>query len=127
MIETGMKKLRELHLYLGCLFAPVLIFFAVTGAWQLFALHRGRKDHSYTPPRAVVVLSEVHQFQHLSGTSSEASTPLRWFMLTAALGLVLTTILGITMAFKFGRSRSWVLSCLVAGIVIPIALLLVYR
>jgi hypothetical protein len=24
--------------------------FAVTGAGQLFALHRGRKDHSYSPP-----------------------------------------------------------------------------
>ena len=55
-----MKRLRQLHLYLGCVFAPVLIFFAVTGSWQLFSLHLGMKDGSYTPPRAVVILSDVH-------------------------------------------------------------------
>ena len=100
-----MKKLREIHLYLGCLFAPVLIFFAMTGAWQLFALHRGRKDGSYSPPSPVVLLSDVHQFQHLPPTSSEADTPLRYFMLAAAIGLIVTTILGIIMAFRYGRSR----------------------
>lgn len=121
-----MKKLRQIHLYLGCLFAPVLIFFAVTGAWQLFMLHRGRKDGSYTPPRALVTLSEIHQTQHLPGTA-EAATPLRYFMLAAALGLVLTTALGIIMAFRFGQSKIWVASSLVAGIVIPIVLLLIYR
>ena len=94
-----MKKLREIHLYLGCLFAPVLIFFAMSGAWQLFALHRGRKDGSYSPPRAVVLLSDIHQVQHLPPTSSDADTPLRYFMLAAAIGLILTTILGIIMAF----------------------------
>jgi len=122
-----MKKLRQIHLYLGCLFAPVLIFFAVTGAWQLFGLDRGRKDGSYIPPHSAVVLSEIHQFQHLPNTSSESARPLRYFMLAAAVGLVLTTALGIIMAFRYGQSKIWVTSTLVAGVVIPIALLLIYR
>src|SRR6478672_8450976 len=29
-----MQKLRSLHLYLGCLFAPLLLFFALSGIWQ---------------------------------------------------------------------------------------------
>ena len=122
-----MKILRELHLYLGCLFAPVLIFFAVTGAWQLFGLHRGTKDGSYTPPRALVYLSEVHKVQHIPYTSAEAATPLRYFFLAAALGLVVSTILGIVMAFRFGRSRAAVVSCLTAGVVVPLAILYIYR
>src|SRR5205085_1618159 len=106
-----MKKLRQIHLYLGCIFAPVLIFFAVTGAWQLFKLHRVLKDGSYSPPRAVAILSDVHQFQHIPPTSSESGTPLRYFMLAAAAGLVLTTVLGIIMAFRFSRSKTAVILC----------------
>jgi ABC-type nitrate/sulfonate/bicarbonate transport system permease component len=120
------KKLRQIHLYLGCLFAPILIFFAITGAWQLFSLHRGRKDGSYSPPSAVVKLSDIHIIQHLS-SDPEAATPLRYFILAAAIGLVLTTVLGIVMAVRYGRSRRWALSCLFAGIVIPIVILLIYR
>jgi hypothetical protein len=97
-----MKKLREIHLYLGCLFAPMLIFFAVTGAWQLFGLHHGRKDGSFRPPAAFVLLSAVHRFQHFT---SDGPTPLRYFMLAASVGLVVTSVLGIVMAFRYGRSK----------------------
>ncbi len=123
----SMKSLRQLHLYLGCVFAPVLIFFAVTGAWQMFGLHRGLKNGSYIPPRAVAVLSDVHQFQHLRPSSPREGTPLRYFMLAAAAGLVLTTILGIVMAFRFSRSKVSVVICLVAGVVLPVGILLIYR
>jgi hypothetical protein len=122
-----MNKLREIHLYLGCLFAPILIFFAITGAWQLFALHRGRKDGSYIPPRVVALLSDVHQFQHIPPSNYEASTPLRYFVLAAAFGLVATTILGIVMALRYGRNRAWAVLCLAGGIIIPVGLLLLFR
>ena len=122
-----MKKLRDIHLYLGCIFAPVLIFFAVTGAWQLFALHRGRKDGSYSPPRALVTLSDVHQYQHLPSTGASHGTPLRYFVLAAAVGLVFTSVLGIVMAFRYGRSTRAAGLCLAAGVAIPLALLLIYR
>ena len=48
-------------------------------------------------------------------------------MLAAAGGLVLTTTLGIIMAFRFSRSKAAVLLCLVAGVAVPVALLLIYR
>src|SRR5882757_675045 len=31
---SGMKALRRIHLYLGCFFAPVLLFFVVSGWYQ---------------------------------------------------------------------------------------------
>ena len=122
-----MKTLRQLHLYLGCIFAPVLIFFAVTGAWQLFSLHRGNKDGSYVVPRSVAVLSEVHMSQHLPGTSSKAAAPLRYFILAAAGGLVFSTTLGIIMAFRFTCSKLSVTLCLLGGVVLPLAILLTWR
>ena len=122
-----MKKLRQAHLYLGCIFAPVLIFFAVSGAWQLFDLHRGRKDHSYVPPRALVSLSAIHMRQQLPSAHQANTTPLRVFILLAATGLVLTTALGIVMAFRFTRSKTTVAICLAAGVAVPAAMLFLFR
>jgi len=34
-----MQKLRSMHLYLGCFFAPLLIFFALSGIWQTLSFH----------------------------------------------------------------------------------------
>ena len=48
-------------------------------------------------------------------------------MLAAAIGLIVTTILGIIMAFRYGRSKPSVILCLLAGVVIPAALLLIYH
>ena len=34
-----LKQARQWHLYLGTFFAPSILFFALTGALQLFGLH----------------------------------------------------------------------------------------
>ena len=51
------------------------------------------------------------------------SWPLKWFVLFMSLGLVGTTLLGITMAFKYRRGVRLILGLLVAGTLLPIALL----
>src|SRR3982074_3618784 len=96
----AMRFLRTLHLYLGCLFAPILIFFAVTGSWQLFNYHQSKKDGSYTAPRALAVLSAVHKDAHIPPTPDRSPTPLRYFMLMAAIGLVTTPMLGVIIAYR---------------------------
>lgn len=50
------------------------------------------------------------------------TSALKWFFLATSLGLVATTLLGIYMAFKYNRSRIIVWSLLLAGTVIPAAL-----
>jgi len=122
-----MKRLRQLHLYLGTLFAPLLIFFAATGAWQLFGLHQNAKDGSYVAPPALSALAAIHKHSHLPGTPGNAATPLRWFSLAASVGLVVTTALGIVMAFRYTASRSRVALCLTAGAFAPVVLLWIYH
>ena len=120
-------QLRDLHLYLGCLFAPALIFFAVSGAWQIYRLNDSAKDGSYTAPQPVRVLSAIHTGQHLPGAKALAYTPLHTFALLAAIGLIVTTTLGIVMAFRYGRSGRAALLCLICGVAIPTAILLIYH
>jgi ammonia channel protein AmtB len=122
-----MRFLRRFHLYLGCLFAPILIFFAVTGAWQVFDWHQSTKDGSYVAPKALRVLSSIHRDAHIPPTRRSSPAPLRYFMFVAALGLVTTTLIGVVMAYRFSREPLVATLCLTAGIVLPVALLWVYR
>jgi hypothetical protein len=125
-----MKFLRSLHLYLGCLFAPMLIFFAVTGSWQLFNWHEGTKGGpkgAYTPPPALAALSFIHKDAHIPGTPGRQPTPLRYFMFATALGLVTTAIVGIIMAYRFSRRPLVATICLLTGIALPGLLLWIYR
>jgi hypothetical protein len=122
-----MKSLRTLHLYLSCLFAPMLIFFAVTGSWQLFNWHESKKDKTYTAPPTLAALSFVHKDAHIPGTPGRAPTPLRYFMLASALGLVATALIGIVMAYRFSRRPIAATVCLLAGVALPGLLLWIYR
>ena len=61
-----LKQVRQLHLYLGTLFAPAIIFFAFSGALQLFGLHEGRPGGSYHPPAWIQRLASIHKDQALS-------------------------------------------------------------
>jgi len=56
-----MKWARKLHLYLGTLFAPSIIFFAFTGAFQLFGWHNSRP--AYQPPAWMQEWASIHMQQ----------------------------------------------------------------
>src|SRR5262249_55408724 len=114
----------SIHLYLGCFFAPILLFFIVTGCLQTFHLHESRKDGSYQASALVQAASEVHLNQRtgVDGWPMKSSKEFQLFVLLMSVGILTTTILGIVMAFKY--TKPWIVwSCLAAGIVIPIILL----
>jgi hypothetical protein len=122
-----MTFLRKLHLYLGCLFAPILIFFAISGSWQLFNWHQSSKDHSYTAPRGLAALSYIHKESHLPGTPAPNVTPLRYFIAAAAVGLVISAVLGVIMAYRYSRRPIVASICLLSGILVPGIVLWIYR
>ena len=116
------RGLRRIHLYLGTLFAPVLLLFASSGAWQIYRFNDAKKDGSYTPPRIVKTLSSVHKNQTLAREIS-IKTPLKAFVFAACLALITTTLLGIVMAYRFTGRPLTVTLCLLAGLVLPAVLL----
>jgi hypothetical protein len=56
-----MASIRTWHTYLGLLIAPSVLFFALTGALQLFSLHEAHG--TYHPLPVVEKLSSVHKDQ----------------------------------------------------------------
>lgn len=123
-----MTLLRQIHLYLGCLFAPLLIFFAVTGSWQIFNWHESdRQPGGYVAPEMLSALSNIHKNAHIPPTKRNSPAPVRYFMFAAAIGLVATTIIGVIMAYRFSRRPMTATICLVSGTVVPVILLWVYH
>lgn len=61
-----LRQVRQLHLYLGVFFAPAILFFAMTGALQLFGLHEGHPGEAYQPPKWIATLASIHKDQVLS-------------------------------------------------------------
>lgn len=110
-----MQKLRALHLYLGCIFAPLLLFFAVSGIWQTLGIH----SHFLNS------FSTIHTSHRLKSGQGFASFAMTIFVLLMALSFIVSVILGIVMALKFGRSRRATVYCLAAGVVIPLGILVV--
>jgi hypothetical protein len=121
------KKLRLVHLYLGSLFGPLLIVFAVSGAWQVFRFNDAKKDGSYKPAAIITLFTDIHKDAVLPGVPRRQGAAMRWFALTAAAGLALTTILGIVMAYRLSRRPALVTFLLFAGVAVPVALLFLAR
>jgi hypothetical protein len=145
-----MMSIRQLHAYLGLFVAPSVLFFALTGALQLFDLHEAHDN--YQPFALIEKLGSVHKNQvfafgdhHVTDPGSETQKPaagaaaagqeeedktelstvmLKSFFLLVALCLVVSTALGIWMGLTQTRRKrvGWVL--LAAGALIPVGLLL---
>ena len=121
----NIKVVRNLHLYLGVFFAPLLLFFLISGSWQLFGLHKANKSGDYQPPAIIKSLSQVHKDQRWvdRAMSPQPSTLFRCLIVLMSMGLLVTTILGIIMSFKY--AKIWVVwGCLLLGIIIPAVLVL---
>lgn len=137
-----MRQIAKVHLYLGCFFAPLVIFYALSGTWQTLNLHRSTKDGRYQAPRILVELSEVHLKQRWaqpeSGTVNQRRqegeavlallprSPFAWVSALMGLGLAVTAFLGIILAVQRTRQmrRRLAVLCLAAGCVLPVTLLM---
>ena len=114
-----MKKLRSLHLYLGCIFAPMMLFFTVSGLWQTWYPPFGVSS------KILAELSTIHTRMMLKNGVSLGNNVLRYFVLVMGVSFIFSTILGVIMAVKHGGSRKAAYACLAFGILCPLAIILI--
>ncbi len=146
-----MLLVRRIHAYLGLFIAPSVLFFALSGGLQIFNLHEAHGR--YRPPAPIVALGSVHKDQVLSKPDEHHGPPsgapasgepapnhdddddhdkgpkastlvLKWFFEAIAAGLALSTLLGLWIGLRFTRTPRLSWSCFVAGIVLPLLILL---
>ena len=113
-----MQNLRRFHLYLGCFFGPMIIFFALSGIGQEFGMQRYGAWLRY--------LSAIHTGSMLKSQSHHPSSIyLQGFVILMGLSLAITVVLGIVLAFKYGHGKV-TLASLIAGILIPLAIIILF-
>lgn len=119
-----MNRLRQIHLYLGCAFAPLLVFFALTGMWQSLFLNDTWRLTARHPrwQQMQSLLTTLHTGRSLKSGDTLSSPAFRAVAAAMALSLLLTMVLGIAMAFRFGRARVATI-CLMAGVIVPLGLI----
>jgi hypothetical protein len=138
-----LSKARQMHLYLGMIFAPSIMFFAFTGSLMVFSLH---EDHNgYEPPQWIEVVAQIHKNQkttlkrkqpelqdvapsperknQIKSEPPVARILLKWFCLSMSIGIILTTGLGIYMSFIYNKEHRLLWGLLCAGLALPVVLL----
>src|SRR5258706_9305800 len=68
-----MKQIRQLHLYLGTFFAPSILFFAFSGAFQVFNFHEEYQGRPAIP--MFEKLADIHKDQRVPVTKAPAPKP----------------------------------------------------
>ena len=118
-----MKFVRRLHLYLGCFFAPLLLFYVGTGWYQ--TLHPDRRKNPGEADDWVARLRSVHVDQIYPSDQANSYSPalFRLLVVVMALALIVTVALGIFLAFRTLRQRVLVWVSLGLGLLVPMILL----
>ncbi len=120
-----MKRLRQLHLGLSVFFTPLLLFFILTGWFQTVD-----QDRLKSPGEAETLLQKlrvVHTDQIFpeTGALRQKSNPsvFRVLVVVMSVALILTTLLGLILAFRFAKP-AWVpWAILGLGLLVPVAVL----
>ncbi len=141
-----LRRVRQFHLWLGMLFAPAILFFAFTGALQTFDFHE--TEDGIAPPKWIATIAAIHKKQDFpkprKAKPPEAAGamenkvavpapagpkhspwPLKIFVGFMSIGLIFSTILGITIALNNRQTRRTSQIMLGTGTVLPILMLLI--
>ena len=114
-----MKLLRRIHLYLGCFFAPLLIFFIATGWYQTVSIDRrkglGEAENWIDKLRSVHV-DQIYPTESAMGYSPKV---FQLLVVVMSLALLLTVILGVVLALKSVRQKWFVWISLALGFLVP--------
>lgn len=141
MKATTLRSLRQWHHLIGVFLAPAILFFAFSGLLQVIGWQDQRNP---PPPGWVSAIAGIHKHQMLpkprpaeparKPTAPRAGgggddhdhggfTPLKIFALLTAIGLFVTTLIGLTIALGTRAMRRKSLIALGLGIVVPVVLL----
>jgi hypothetical protein len=146
---AAMKWIRRLHAWLGVLFAPSILFFVLSGMFQIAGCHEGEAGSE--PSSWIVRLAQIHMKQTIEMPRKRApapvartgpppaepaaaspapkpapavTMPLKVFFFVMAIGLMCSTVLGGYMAFTPKRDRTLLAVLLAIGTLLPIALMM---
>jgi len=120
-----MRILRRIHTYLGCFFAPLLLFYILTGWYQTVSHDRLKSPGDAETLGEHLRTIHVDQIYPTNHERSHPSSPQLFQILVVimAVALVITIILGVVLAFRSIKKPWSILLSLILGLLVPMALL----
>ena len=120
-----MKFIRRAHLFLGCFFPPLLLFYILTGWYQTVNQNRLK-----TPSEAETLLQKfrvVHSDQ-IYPSENELDKPsspkfFKALVVVMSIAATVTIVLGLVLSFRLFRPVWPVWLCLALGILLPMLML----
>jgi len=113
------RWLRRVHLHLGVFFAPLLVFFVLTGWYQTVTPDRrkGVADSDDWLSR----MNRVHVEQYYPSKTAEgySTRPFTALVVGMSAALVATTLLGVVLAFKTTKRQGLIWISLALGFIVP--------
>lgn len=147
-----MPRVRTVHSYCAALSAPAILFFAASGLFQLFNLHKEDAATGYRPPIALQLVSDMHKNQTFSISRAPAKTArrgarprpgdsddsspkrskplsagqllLKWYFAFASAMLIVTVLAGLQMMLRNRRDRLVMSGLFLAGFIVPLVITL---
>ena len=115
-----MKLIRRIHLYLGCFFAPLLIFYVVTGWYQTLSVQRNKALGEAQDLKSKLTSIHVDQIYPSEKADSYSPRLYKGLVVLMSICLLITIALGIYLAFTVGRPKWAVWVSLLLGIILPV-------
>lgn len=112
------RSLLRIHRYAGLVAAPMVLFFAVSGIFQVYRLQQSRKDGSYTAPKAIAAAADLHMAEDLKDAGATGAA-FKLLVSGIAAALALTTLLGIVVALRVTRPVGLAIVLLLLGAALP--------
>jgi hypothetical protein len=115
------RRLFKLHRYAGLITAPVILFFAISGIFQVFRLQQDDKK-GYKAPAVLKAAGNFHKVEDLG--NGNAAVLFRVTISLAAAGLAFAACIGILLGFRTTRPRWIAVLLLAVGVALPLSLYL---
>ena len=118
-----MRKIRAVHMWLGCFFSPLLLFYLATGWYQTF--HVNRNKGLGEKGDWIEHLTSVHVDQILPAKNVEKYSPqlFQGLVIAMSIALILTLLLGLVLAFRMSRKQWPIWLALALGTGVPVLFL----
>jgi hypothetical protein len=114
--------IRQLHTWLGVFFSPLLLLFVVTGWWQTFVSDDDRDKGAFNT--IMGKFSNIHTDDYFERTGvHHASERFKILVACMAVSLIVTILLGLTLAFQGRKKLGWLVLAFVLGILVPALIL----
>jgi hypothetical protein len=116
-------RVRQIHTWLGVFFSPLLLLFIATGWWQTFITEDDAKKGFFN--QTMGKFSNIHTDDYFTASGGKHHSSAHFQILVAcmAVSLILTILLGLTLACQNRKKLGWTLLAFLLGILVPTMIL----